>query len=79
MPSAPRPGWECLETTDRKLDFLIGAVTSAIAVWPNLAGLPPTPTLILVVTMLAGIVGLNFVCGWLIFRWTVRQAASRES
>jgi ABC-type antimicrobial peptide transport system permease subunit len=58
---------------------LIGAVTSAIAVWPNLAGLPPTPTLILVVTMLAGIVGLNFVCGWLIFRWTVRQAASRES
>ena len=59
--------------------ILIGAVTSAIAVWPNLAGLPPTPTLILVVTMLAGIVGLNFVCGWLIFRWTVRQAASRES
>jgi len=58
--------------------IVIGAVTSAIAVWPNLAGLPATPTLILVVTMLAGIVGLNFACGWLIFRWTVRSAESRE-
>jgi len=57
----------------------IGAVTSAIAVWPNLAGLPATPTMILVATMLAGIVGLNFGCGWLIFRWTVRQAESREA
>jgi putative ABC transport system permease protein len=59
--------------------IVIGAVTSAIAVWPNLAGLPATPTLILVVTMLAGIVGLNFACGWLIFRWTVRPAETRET
>lgn len=51
----------------------IGAVASAIAVWPNVSTLPPAPTLILVATLLAGIVVLNLASGWLIFRWSVRD------
>lgn len=46
----------------------IGAVASAIAVWPNLPTLPAAPTLALVATLLVGIVALNLVSGWLIFR-----------
>lgn len=51
----------------------LGAVTSVIAVWPNVSTLPPAPTLILVATLLAGIAALNFASGWLIFRWSVRD------
>jgi len=51
----------------------IGAIASAIAVWPNLSTLPPAPTLILVASLLAGIVVLNLASGWLIFRWSVRD------
>lgn len=57
----------------------IGAATSAIAVWPNLAALPATPTLILVVTLLCGIVGLNFSCGWLVFRWIVADSVGKAA
>ncbi len=51
----------------------IGAAASAIAVFPNLAGLPPAPTLALVAALLAGIVGLNLLSGWLVFRWSLRD------
>lgn len=51
----------------------IGAAASAIAVFPNLAGLPPAPTLALVSALLAGIVGLNLLSGWLVFRWSLRD------
>lgn len=51
----------------------IGAVASAIAVWPNVTTLPPAPTLIFVATLLLGIVVLNLASGWLIFRWSVRD------
>jgi hypothetical protein len=51
----------------------IGAVASAIAVWPNITALPPAPTIVLVAGMLVGIVVLNFACGWVIFRWSMRE------
>jgi ABC-type antimicrobial peptide transport system permease subunit len=51
----------------------IGALASAIAVWPNITALPAAPTIILVAGMMAGIVVLNFVCGWAIFRWSMRD------
>jgi len=49
----------------------IGVIAAAIAVWPNLAALPPAPTLLLVMGLLAGIAGLNLVCGRLVFTRTV--------
>ena len=51
----------------------IGAVASVVAVWPSIPALPTTPTLVLVAGMLAGIVALNLLCGWLIFRWSMRD------
>ncbi len=51
----------------------IGAVASAIAVWPNFTSFPATPTLLLVAGLLAGIVLLNLVSGWAIFRWSLRD------
>ena len=51
----------------------IGAFASAVAVWPSITALPAAPTILLVVGMLAGIVALNLVCGWLIFRWSMRD------
>ena len=50
----------------------IGAMASALAVWPNLHSLPPVPTLALVMLLLAGIVGLNLFCGHLVFNRIVR-------
>ena len=51
----------------------VGVVASAIAVWPNVTSLPAAPTLLLVGGLLAGIVVLNLTCGWLIFRWSLRD------
>jgi ABC-type antimicrobial peptide transport system permease subunit len=51
----------------------IGALASAIAVWPNVRTLPATPTFVLVAGLLAGIVILNLASGWLIFRWSLRD------
>jgi putative ABC transport system permease protein len=51
----------------------IGALASVIAVWPSITALPAAPTLLLVAGMLAGIVALNLACGWLIFRWSLRD------
>ena len=50
----------------------IGALASLVAIWPSLTALPAAPTLALVAAMLTGIVALNFTCGWLIFRWSLR-------
>ena len=49
------------------------AIASVIAVWPSVTTLPAGPTLLLVASMLAGIVVLNLACGWLIFRWSMRD------
>lgn len=51
----------------------IGAIASAVAVWPNVTTLPPTATLLLVGGLLAGIVVVNLASGWLIFRWSLRD------
>jgi putative ABC transport system permease protein len=51
----------------------IGAIASAVAVWPSITALPAAPTILLVVGLLAGIVALNLVCGWMIFRWSMRD------
>jgi ABC-type antimicrobial peptide transport system permease subunit len=51
----------------------IGAVASAIAVWPNVTTLPAAPTIALVAGLLVGIVALNLASGWLIFRWSLRD------
>jgi len=57
----------------------IGAVTAAVSVGPNLATLPAAPTLVLVGSLLAGIVGLNLACGWFMFRRLVPATISREA
>jgi hypothetical protein len=54
----------------------IGAMASALAVWPNLRSLPPVPTLTLVMLLLAGIIGLNLFCGHLVFNRMVRGMMS---
>lgn len=46
----------------------IGGVSAAIAVWPSASTLPAAPALALVATLLVGIVALNLVSGWLVFR-----------
>lgn len=51
----------------------IGTLASIVAVWPSIPALPTAPTLLLVAGMLAGIVLLNLLCGWLIFRWSMRD------
>ncbi|MEO6567531.1 MAG: FtsX-like permease family protein, partial [Opitutaceae bacterium] len=51
----------------------IGAISSAIAVWPNVTALPPAPTILLVAGLLCGIVGLNLASGWAVFRWSLRD------
>lgn len=51
----------------------IGTVASAIAVWPSATSLPAGPTLVLVFGLLAGIVALNLVSGWAVFRWSLRD------
>ncbi len=51
----------------------IGAVASALAVWPSLTTLPAAPTLALVASLLLGIGALNLASGWLIFRWSLRD------
>lgn len=51
----------------------IGAVSSAIAVWPGLATLPAATTLLTVVALAAGIGVLNLIGGWLVFRWSTRD------
>lgn len=57
----------------------IGALTSALAVWPNLTSLPAVPTMLLVGGLLAGIVVLNLLCGWLVFRWSLREVDPRTA
>jgi putative ABC transport system permease protein len=51
----------------------IGTAASLVAVWPSLTTLPPAPTLGLVLGMLLGIVALNLLSGWLVFRWSLRE------
>lgn len=51
----------------------IGAIASAVAVWPNLTTLPAAATLGLVGGLLAGIIAVNLASGWLIFRWSLRD------
>jgi ABC-type antimicrobial peptide transport system permease subunit len=51
----------------------IGIVAAAIAVWPNITALPAWETLLLVGVLLNGIVVLNLVSGWAIFRWSTRD------
>ncbi len=53
--------------------IVIGAIASAVAVWPGLRTLPPAPTVLLVGSLLAGIVALNLGSGWLVFRWSLRD------
>jgi ABC-type lipoprotein release transport system permease subunit len=50
----------------------IGAVASVVAIWPSLTALPAAPTVALIAAMLAGVVVLNLLCGWLVFRWSTR-------
>jgi ABC-type antimicrobial peptide transport system permease subunit len=50
-----------------------GALASIVAVLPSITALPAAPTLLLVAGMLVGIVALNLACGWLIFRWSMRD------
>ncbi len=52
---------------------VIGAVASVVAIWPSLTALPAAPTLAVVGVMLFGILALNLACGWLIFRWSLRD------
>ncbi len=51
----------------------IGAVTSLIAIWPSLTSLPAAPAALLAGGLLVGIVALNLMCGWLVFRWALRD------
>lgn len=48
--------------------LLVGLIASAISIWPNLQHLPPGPTAVLVLGLLAGIVLLNLICGVFAFR-----------
>jgi putative ABC transport system permease protein len=50
----------------------IGVIASVVAIWPSVTSLPTTPTLILVTGLLIGIVTLNLVSGWAVFRWSTR-------
>ena len=53
----------------------VGLIASVISIWPNLQHLPPGPTAILVVGLLAGIVVLNLVCGVVAFKRTFPRGA----
>ncbi|MES2696395.1 MAG: FtsX-like permease family protein [Verrucomicrobiota bacterium] len=53
--------------------IVIGSLASLVAILPSLTTLPPAPTLLLVATLLVGIVALNLISGWLIFRWSLRD------
>ena len=55
----------------------IGVVAAAIAVLPGATALPTAPAIALVAGLLIGIVALNLVSGWAIFRWSTRDL--RES
>jgi hypothetical protein len=57
----------------------IGAVASLVAIAPSLAALPAAPTLGAVAAMLAGIVVLNLLCGWLVFRGALRDLRPGEA
>lgn len=57
--------------------LLVGGVASLLSVWPNLDGLPAVPTIILVAALLLGIVVLNLVCGWLVFRRSFKGFSPR--
>jgi ABC-type antimicrobial peptide transport system permease subunit len=51
----------------------IGAIASAVSIWPNITTLPAGATIALVAGLLASIVVLNLASGWLIFRWSCRD------
>ncbi len=51
----------------------VGAISSVIAIWPSVTTLPAAPAVALAVSLLAGIVALNLLCGWLVFRWSLRD------
>lgn len=53
--------------------IVVGAVASLVAILPSLTALPPAPTLLLAAALLLGIVVLNLLSGWLIFRWSLRD------
>ena len=51
----------------------IGTVASLVAIWPSLQALPSALTLVMVAVMLVGIASLNFLCGLVIFRRSLRD------
>ena len=51
----------------------LGLAAAGLAVWPSLTTLPAAPTLALVAGLLTGIVALNLLSGWLVFRWSLRD------
>lgn len=51
----------------------VGAAASLVAILPSLTTLPPVPTLLLATTLILGIVVLNLLSGWLVFRWSMRD------
>lgn len=53
--------------------IVIGTLASVVAILPGITALPPAATLLLVATLLLGIVILNLVSGWAIFRWSMRD------
>jgi len=52
---------------------VLGAAASALATAPVLPDLPAGPTVALVVGLLGGILGLNYLSGWLVFRAALRD------
>jgi len=52
---------------------VLGAAASALATAPVLPDLPAGPTVALVAGLLGGILGLNYLSGWLVFRAALRD------
>ncbi|MFM9090133.1 MAG: FtsX-like permease family protein, partial [Verrucomicrobiota bacterium] len=52
---------------------VLGAAASALATAPVLPDLPAGPTVALVVGLLGGILGLNYLSGWLVFRAALKD------
>jgi ABC-type lipoprotein release transport system permease subunit len=51
----------------------IGMIASAVAIWPSVTSLPTLPTFLLVAGLVVGIMALNLVSGWAVFRWSTRD------
>lgn len=59
--------------------LVIGVLASLLSIVPNLSALPVGPTLLLVVSLLAGIVLLNLICGRFAFNWASRHIGSNPA